>query len=146
MDDCADHSHARSKAWTVFPRSNTGVVGSNPIQGMDVFVGLFCVYVVLCVGSGLMKGSSPSKESYRLCIGLRNWKSDQDPIKGCRAIGEWWMMKNWKGFGRKRPLSSRGTIPEFSWRCWGKWRKFSIRIDGVPTRSRSQTHPEYKSR
>jgi hypothetical protein len=29
---------ARSKAWTVFARSNAGIVGSNPTQGMDVCV------------------------------------------------------------------------------------------------------------
>jgi hypothetical protein len=34
---------ARSKAWTVFARSNTEIVGSNPIRGMDVCVRLFCV-------------------------------------------------------------------------------------------------------
>jgi hypothetical protein len=50
---------ARSKAWTVFARSNTGIVGSNPTRGMDVCVRLFCVCVVLCVGSGLVKGCSP---------------------------------------------------------------------------------------
>jgi hypothetical protein len=31
---------ARSKAWTVFARSDTGIVGSNPTQGMDVYVRL----------------------------------------------------------------------------------------------------------
>jgi hypothetical protein len=31
-------------------------VGSNPIRGMVVFVRLFCVCVVLCVGSGLATG------------------------------------------------------------------------------------------
>jgi hypothetical protein len=50
---------ARSKAWTVFAHSNTGIVGSNPVQLMDVCVRLFCVYVVLCVGSGLATGWSP---------------------------------------------------------------------------------------
>jgi hypothetical protein len=30
-------------AWIVFARSNTGVVGSNPTRGMDVYVRLFCV-------------------------------------------------------------------------------------------------------
>jgi hypothetical protein len=40
---------ARSKAWTVFARSNAEIVGSNPTQGMDVCLRLFCV----CVGSGL---------------------------------------------------------------------------------------------
>jgi hypothetical protein len=44
---------ARSKARTSFARSNAGIVGSNPTQCMDVCVRLFCVYVVLCVGSGL---------------------------------------------------------------------------------------------
>jgi hypothetical protein len=42
---------ARSKIWTVFARSNAGIVGSNPTQAMDV-----CV--VLCVGSGLATGWS----------------------------------------------------------------------------------------
>jgi hypothetical protein len=34
---------ARSKAWNVSVRSNTGIVGSNPIQGMDVCISLLCV-------------------------------------------------------------------------------------------------------
>jgi hypothetical protein len=38
---------ARSKAWTLFARLDTGIVGSNPTEGMDV-----CVCVVLCMGSG----------------------------------------------------------------------------------------------
>jgi hypothetical protein len=35
----------RSKAWTAFARSNTGIMGSNPTQGMDVCLRLFCVCV-----------------------------------------------------------------------------------------------------
>jgi hypothetical protein len=46
---------AHSKAWTVFARSNTGIVGSNPTQNMGVSLRLFCV-VVLC--------------RYRPCSGL----------------------------------------------------------------------------
>jgi hypothetical protein len=76
---------ARSKARTVFARLNTGIVGSNPTESMYVCVCLFCVCVVLCVGSGLVTGWSPSKEFYRLCIGIKNWKSGQSP-KGCRAM------------------------------------------------------------
>jgi hypothetical protein len=49
----------RSKAYTVFARSNTGVLRSNTTQGMDVCVRLFCVCVVLCVGRHLAMGSSP---------------------------------------------------------------------------------------
>jgi hypothetical protein len=63
---------ALSKASTVFARSNVWIVSSNPAQDMDVCVRLFCVCVVLCVGSGLAIGCLPSKESYRLCIGIRN--------------------------------------------------------------------------
>jgi hypothetical protein len=46
----------RSKARTVFARSNTVIVVSNPTRGMDVCVRLFPVSVVLCVGSGLASG------------------------------------------------------------------------------------------
>jgi hypothetical protein len=49
----------RSRAWTVFTRSDTKIMGSNPTRGMDVCMLLFCVYVVLRVGSGLMTGWSP---------------------------------------------------------------------------------------
>jgi hypothetical protein len=47
---------ARYKAWNIFTRSNTGVVGSNPTGVMDACVRLFCVCVVLYVGSGLATG------------------------------------------------------------------------------------------
>jgi hypothetical protein len=39
---------ARSKAWTLFARSNPGIMGSNPTQGMDVCV-RFSVFVLFCV-------------------------------------------------------------------------------------------------
>jgi hypothetical protein len=45
---------AQSKAWTVFARSNTGIVGSNPTWGMDVSVRLLCV-----LGSVVSTGWSP---------------------------------------------------------------------------------------
>jgi hypothetical protein len=72
---------ARSKAWTVFACSNIGVMGSNPTRGMDVCVPLLCVWVAVS-----RRANPPSKESYRLCIWLRKWKSDQGPTKGCRAV------------------------------------------------------------
>jgi hypothetical protein len=34
---------ARSEAWTVFSRSKIEIVGSNPTEGMDVCVRLFCI-------------------------------------------------------------------------------------------------------
>jgi hypothetical protein len=56
---------ARSKAWTVFASLNTGIVGSNPTQRMDVCVCLFWVCVVLCVDSGIATGWSPFQEVLR---------------------------------------------------------------------------------
>jgi hypothetical protein len=50
---------ARSKAWTVFARSNTAIVGSNLNWGMNICVRLLCVCAVLCAGSSLATGSSP---------------------------------------------------------------------------------------
>jgi hypothetical protein len=47
------------RAWTVFARSNSGIMGTNPTRGMDVCVRLFYVCVVLYVGSGLATGWSP---------------------------------------------------------------------------------------
>jgi hypothetical protein len=60
---------ARSEAWTVFALTNTGFVGSNPAQGMDVCLRLFCV----CVGSGLATGWSPVQGVLPTVLGLRNW-------------------------------------------------------------------------
>jgi hypothetical protein len=77
---------ARSKAWTALARSNTGNVGYNSTQGMDVCVRLFCVCIVLCVGSGLATGCSPVQGVQELCVGLRNWKSGEGPTKNCEAI------------------------------------------------------------
>jgi hypothetical protein len=45
---------ARSKAWTVFSRSDSGFVGSNPSQVMDVsYVYAFILCVVPCLVTGL---------------------------------------------------------------------------------------------
>jgi hypothetical protein len=73
---------ARSKAWSVFARSNAGIVGSNPTHAMDVCLRLFCVCVVLCVGSGLATGWFPVKESYRLCIDQETEKEAKVQQKG----------------------------------------------------------------
>jgi hypothetical protein len=56
----------------VFALSNTGIVDSNPTQGTDIFLRLFCVCIVLCVGNGLATDWS-LVESYRLSVRLRNW-------------------------------------------------------------------------
>jgi hypothetical protein len=53
----------RSKVRTVFARSDTGIVGSNSTQRMDVCV---CVYSVSVVVA-LRRADHSSKESYSLC-------------------------------------------------------------------------------
>jgi hypothetical protein len=70
----------RSEAWTIFARLNTGVMSSNRIWGVDVCARLFFVKV-----APLRQADPPSKESCRLYVGSRNWKSGQGP-KGCRAV------------------------------------------------------------
>jgi hypothetical protein len=98
---------ARYKAWTLCAPSNAGFVGSNPTQRMDVCVRLFCVCVVLCICRGRATGWSLFKESYRLCIGLRNWKEGQGPTKDCRWMDGW--------IGRKF-LNFSLTPCQFSWK------------------------------
>jgi hypothetical protein len=52
--------------FVLFIRSLADHVGSNPTQGMDVLY----VYSLCLLGSGLATADPPSKESYRLYIGL----------------------------------------------------------------------------
>jgi hypothetical protein len=77
---------ARSKAWTVFACSNTGIVGSNPTWGMDVFVPLFCVCAVLRPCDGLITRPRNSTDCIKRS---RIWKSGQGPTKDCRATNSY---------------------------------------------------------
>jgi hypothetical protein len=57
-----------SKAWIVFGRSKAEIVGSNPIQGMDVSLCVYSVFVLPCVSvAALRQANQSSKGSYRLC-------------------------------------------------------------------------------
>jgi hypothetical protein len=53
--------NAGSNIWTVFARSNAGIVGSNFTQGLDNRVHLFCVCAVQFVDIGFTTGWSPVK-------------------------------------------------------------------------------------
>jgi hypothetical protein len=61
------------------PAPTLGSWGPNPTRGMFVCVRLFCVCVVLCVGSGLATGWSPAQVVLPTVYVLRNWKSGQGP-------------------------------------------------------------------
>jgi hypothetical protein len=91
---------AQCKAWSEFVRSNWGR-GSESHSSQGCLC-LFCVCVVLCVGSGLMNGSFPSKESYWLCIGFGNWKIEEGP-KECRE-------KKFRGLSPRTNYTDRVTF------------------------------------
>jgi hypothetical protein len=57
----------RSKACTVYDRSNIGIAGSNSAWGMDVCprVSVLCCPVSV---EALRRTDLPSKESYQMCL------------------------------------------------------------------------------
>jgi hypothetical protein len=69
---------ARSNTWTVFASSNAGIMGSNPTQGVDVYV-RYSVSVVLCVGSGLAKDWSLVQGILPTVCNIKNLKNGQGP-------------------------------------------------------------------
>jgi hypothetical protein len=57
----------RSEACIVFARSEAGIVGSNPTQGMDVSYLCVCALFCLCVQiEALRRADHPPKASYRM--------------------------------------------------------------------------------
>jgi hypothetical protein len=76
----------RSKAWTIFPGPNTGIMSSIPIWVIVVGVRFFSVCVVLCIGSSLATGWSPVQRILPTVYKIKKVKSGQCPTNGCRAI------------------------------------------------------------
>jgi hypothetical protein len=65
-------------------------VVSNPTQGMDVCVRLFCVCVVLCIGSGLARGLSLVQGVLPTVYRIKKLKKrPRSNKKDCRAISGW---------------------------------------------------------
>jgi hypothetical protein len=79
---------ARSKAWTVVARSNTGMVGSNPTRGRDVCVRLFCICIVLCVGSGTATGWFPVQGVLPTVYRIKKLKKKRPRSKGLYSHGK----------------------------------------------------------
>jgi hypothetical protein len=63
---------ARSEAWNVFSHSNAGIVGSNPIQGIDVCV--YSMFVLPCVGTGLASGWSRVQGILPTMCKIKKWR------------------------------------------------------------------------
>jgi hypothetical protein len=90
----------QSKACTVFARSEAGIVGSNPTQGMDVWYvcAFFCVCVVLCWGRGLatswwpVQGVLPSvndQETEKSALYSKKWSKLPNGSKGGKIYPAW---------------------------------------------------------
>jgi hypothetical protein len=89
------NSHnGRAKAWTVFDRSSTWIVGSNPTQSMDI-----SVYSVLVYVAALRRSNPPSKKSYRL--------SENKKLKWKKAFHERLMLQSGSNKEKER---GRGTL------------------------------------
>jgi hypothetical protein len=82
---------ARSKVRTVFARLNTGIVGSNPPWGMDIYVCLFCVCVILRVLSGLATGWSSVRGVLPVVWKIKKLKTRAKYNRGFYSHG--WMNK-----------------------------------------------------
>jgi hypothetical protein len=61
---------------------------------MNVCVCLFCVCVVLCVGTGLATGWSPVQVVLQTWIGLRKWKRGWSPVQV--VLQTWIGLRKWK--------------------------------------------------
>jgi hypothetical protein len=121
---------ARSKAWTLFARSNTGIVGLNPTQGTDVCLRLFCV----CVGSGLAAGWSPVQGPLPSVLRLRNWSETKRLADA--LCSKWEKDSNCVGSntrGRNAGLVSSARNSLFVWICVSvvKWATRERRTDVV---------------
>jgi hypothetical protein len=85
---------ARSKAWFVFARLNSGIVDSNSTRGMDVCVCVYSVFMLSCVAA-LRRADPPSKESYRLC--KNGYETEKEVMAQQRTVeplmNEW--MNEW---------------------------------------------------
>jgi hypothetical protein len=81
---------APPKALIVFARSNAGIVGSKPTQGMDVCVCVYSLFVLSCVYvAALRRADHWSMESSRLCKNDYETKTrGLGPTRGCRVIDE----------------------------------------------------------
>jgi hypothetical protein len=124
---------ALSGAWTIFVHSHAGIMVSSPTRGMHVCVRLFCVCVVLCVGSGLVKGWSPVQGVLPTVYRIKKMKIRQNP-RGCRAT-----KREGEGGGFLRRYTLRGSALNLScssvkyYKIASTYRIASMTVGAVPS-------------
>jgi hypothetical protein len=112
----------RSRAWTVFARPNTEVVGSNPTRGMDVCLSSFCVHVVLATGWSLIQGVLPTVCKIKKVTRKWNEESQSMPYALEGATG------TWIRFASRFPILGFGSeerSPTDMWIC-SSWSVFGL--------------------
>jgi hypothetical protein len=81
-------------------------------------VGVYSVFVLFCVRVAAMRRADhPSKESCRLCIGLRNWKGGQGPTKDCGAIDRYHKLRYPTKLGTLTPNSTHIQSEKWQQKC-----------------------------
>jgi hypothetical protein len=130
---------ARSKAWNVFPRSNTGIVGSNPTQGMVVCLRVVCVRVPF--RQRHCDGLIPRPRSRTDC--LQDWETEVKrsvlrityaPSGSNRkwTDGEMYLSHSLHLSGRTRLLRIIRTCERAHWAIWLKWWLFWLVFGTCP--------------
>jgi hypothetical protein len=80
---------ARSKSWNFFACSNTGIVGSNATQGMDVCV-CVCVYLCCPVQVSVLRGANSRPKCPTDCLRLRYWSETKRFTRPILQVGATW--------------------------------------------------------
>jgi hypothetical protein len=106
----------RSVAWTVFVRSDTGVVGLNPTRGMDVYLCLFCLCCPVLTQrpcSGLI----PRPRNPTDCVWLKNCKNrGQGPSRNVAPTDDD-DDEVWNGTSHGLSSGLIEDFRQFNWKC-----------------------------
>jgi hypothetical protein len=111
----------RSEACTVFAFSESGIVGSNPTQSMDVWCvcAFFCVCVVLCLGRGFAM-------SWSTVQGVLPFVNDQETEKSALCSKSGSKLPNGSKEGKK--LKTAWISSDNRW-CMGRdWNPVLLKV------------------